>query len=152
MNNNFHSNIVKEFEERAVQINRISKKTKGGNKMRFAVLMVIGDRKGRVGMALSKAADVASAMRKSSAAAQRHLITVPMKGTTIPHSIRFSMGAAEILIKPAPVGTGVIAGGAMRAVLELAGIKDVVAKIIGTRNKIANVNATLRALSKLKNI
>jgi small subunit ribosomal protein S5 len=150
--NNPHLNISKEFEERAVQINRISKKTKGGNKMRFAVLMVVGDKRGRVGTALSKATDVASAMRKSAAAAQRRLITVPMKGNTIPHSIRYSTGAAEILIKPAPVGTGVIAGGAMRAVLELAGIKDVVAKIIGTRNKVANVNATILALSKLKNI
>jgi small subunit ribosomal protein S5 len=141
----------KEFEEKVIQVNRVSKKTKGGNKVRYSVLVVAGDRKGRVGVGLAKAADVTSAMRKASSYAQRHLITVPMRGTTIPHMVTLKQGAARIMIKPAPIGTGVIAGGSLRSVLEAAGVRDVVAKIIGTKNKTSNVYATFTALQMLKN-
>lgn len=140
----------KEFEEKVVQVNRVSKKTKGGNRMGFSVLVVVGDKKGRVGVGLGKAADVSSAMKKGSSYAQRHLITVPMRGTTIPHEVRIKLGAARILIKPAPVGTGVIAGGAVRAVVEAAGIRDVVSKILGTKNQASNVYAGFEALKRLR--
>ena len=141
----------KEFEEKTVQINRVSKKTKGGNRMNFSVLVVVGDKKGRVGVGLGKAADVASAMRKASSYAQKHLITVATRGTTIPHEVRLKLGAARIMLKPAPAGSGVIAGGPVRAVVEAAGIRDIVSKILGTNNKASNVYATFEALKRLKN-
>jgi small subunit ribosomal protein S5 len=141
----------KEFEEKVVQVNRVSKKTKGGNKMRFSVLVVVGDRKGRVGVGLGKAGDVTSAMRKGVVYAQKRLYTVPMRGTTIPHEVAIKLGAARLLLKPAPAGTGVIAGGAVRAVVDAAGIRDIVAKIMGTANKASNVYATFEALRMLKN-
>ncbi|OGD09270.1 30S ribosomal protein S5 [Candidatus Amesbacteria bacterium RIFOXYB1_FULL_44_23] len=140
----------KEFEEKVVQINRVSKKTKGGNRVGFAALVVVGDRKGKVGVGLGKAADVSSAMKKGISYAQKRMIEVPMRGTTIPHEIRIKLGAARIMLKPAPAGSGVIAGGSVRAVVEAAGIKDVIGKILGTSNKISNVYATLEALSRLK--
>jgi small subunit ribosomal protein S5 len=140
----------KEFEEKVIQVNRVSKKTKGGNKVRYSVLVVSGDKKGRVGVGLAKAADVTSAMRKASSYAQRHLITVPMRGTTIPHPITLKKGAALLMLKPAPLGTGVIAGGSVRSVLEVAGVRDIVSKILGTKNKISNVYVTLAALQMLK--
>lgn len=139
-----------EFNEKVVQVNRVSKKTTGGNKVGFSVLIVVGDKKGRVGVGLGKAADVASAVRKGSAYAKKHMILVPMVKTTIPHEIRIKLGAAKILLKPAPAGTGIRAGGAVRAVVEAAGIRDIVSKILGTNNKISNVYATLAALNKLK--
>lgn len=142
--------IEKEFEERTIQVNRISKKTKGGNRIRFATLVAVGDRKGRVGIGLAKAADVASALQKANKYATNHMISVPMKGTTIPHEIKLKWGAAKILIKPAPEGSGVIAGGAIRAIMEVAGVKDVVAKILGTSNKATNIYATFAALKMLK--
>jgi len=138
--------------EEIVQIRRISKKTKGGNSIRFSSLVVVGDKKGKVGVGLSKAPDVASAIRKSVGAAKRHMIKIPLSGTTIPYSVRQKFSAAEIILKPAPAGTGIIAGGPMRIVLELAGVKDVVGKILGTRNKISNVYATLNGLSSISKI
>lgn len=140
----------KEFEEKIVQVNRVSKKTKGGNKMGFSVLVVIGDRKGRVGVGLGKANDVAAAVRKGSSYAQKHLLTVPTRGTTIPHEVRVKFGAARVLLKPAPPGTGIIAGGAVRSVVDAAGIKDIVSKVLGSDNKASNVYATFKALSTLK--
>lgn len=142
----------KEFAEKTVQVNRVSKKTKGGNRMSFSALIVVGDRKGRVGVGLGKATDVTSAVHKASSYAQRHLITVPMRGTTIPHEIRVKVGAARIIIKPAPPGTGVIAGGAVRAVVEAAGIRDIVSKILGTKNQASNVYATFEALKRLRSL
>ena len=142
--------VEKEFEEKVVQVNRVSKKTKGGNRVKFSALVVVGDRKGRVGIGLGKAADVSTAMHKGIAYAQKRLITVPMKGTTIPHEIKIKLGAARILLKPAPAGSGVIAGGSVRAVVEAAGIRDVIGKILGTNNKISNVYATFEALQRLK--
>jgi len=141
-----------EFEEKVVRINRVSKKTKGGNKIGFAVLMVVGDRKGRVGVALGKAPDTLSAIKKAARRARKELIKVPMRGTTIPFPIRVKHGAAEVLLKPAPPGTGVIAGGAVRAVVEAAGIHDVVAKILGSANQASNVYATFEALTQKQRI
>lgn len=143
---------AQEFFERVVQVNRVSKKTKGGDKRSLSVLVVVGDKKGRVGVGLGKAAEVQSAVRKATAYAKKHLITVPLKGRTIPHSILVKSGAARVLLKPAPIGTGVIAGGAVRIVAEAAGIGDIVSKSLGTKNKASNVYATLEALGKLKPI
>ena len=147
-----YSNADKEFEETVVQINRISKKTKGGNQIRFSALVIVGDKKGKVGVGLAKAQDVRNAIRKSIEAAKRRMITVPLKGTTIPYSIEEKFSAAKILLKPAPPGSGIIAGGPMRVVLTAAGIRDVVGKILGTKNKISNVYATIRALERINEL
>jgi small subunit ribosomal protein S5 len=149
MNDN-RSHEVKEFEEKIVQVNRVSKKTKGGNKIGFSVLVVVGDKKSRVGVGLGGAPDVSSAVKKAVGYAKKHLFTVPMKGTTIPHIVQVKRGAAKVLLKPAPPGTGVIAGGAVRAVVEAAGIRDIVSKILGSKNQASNVYATLEALKLLK--
>lgn len=141
-----------EFSEKVIQVNRVSKKTTGGNKIGFSVLMVVGDKKGRVGVGLGKAADVASSVRKASSYARKHMITVAMVRTTIPHEVRIKKGAAKILLKPAPPGTGIRAGGAVRAVVEAAGIRDIVSKILGTDNKASNVYATFEALKTLKKV
>ena len=147
-----YNNEVKEFDETVVAINRISKKTKGGNQIRFSALVVVGDRKGKVGVGLSKASDVKSAINKAIAAAKRKLVVVPLKGTTIPCSVREKFSAAVIFLKPAPPGSGIIAGGPVRVVLDSAGIKDASAKILGTQNKISNVYATLKALETISKI
>ncbi len=139
----------KEFSETVVEINRISKKTKGGNQIRFSALVVVGDRKGKVGVGLAKAPDVRSAIRKSITAAQKGMIQVPLVGATIPYSVHEKFSAAKVLLKPAPAGSGIIAGGPMRVVLEAAGIRDAVGKILGTKNKISNVYATLKALQSI---
>lgn len=146
----YNNQEVKEFEDKVVQVHRVSKKTKGGNRMGFSVVVVVGDKKGRVGVGLGKAPDVASAIRKGSNYAKKHLIDVPMNGSTIPHDVYVKLGAAKILLKPAPKGTGVIAGGPVRAVIEAAGIRDVVSKILGTNNQASNVYATLHALKQLR--
>lgn len=143
---------VKEFEETVVEINRISKKTKGGNQIRFSALVVVGDRKGKVGVALAKAPDVRNAIRKAMAAAKRKMVKVPLKGTTIPYSIKEKFSAARVMLKPAPPGTGIIAGGPMRVVLDAAGIRDASGKILGTKNKISNVYATVKALESISKI
>lgn len=140
----------KEFEETVVEIKRVSKKTKGGNRMRFTALVVVGDRKGKVGVALSKAPDVSSAIRKAFSTAKKKLFSVPLKGTTIPFSVEEKFSAAKVLLKPAPAGSGIMAGGPMRVVFEAAGIRDVVGKILGTNNKASNVYATLEALKTIK--
>lgn len=138
------------LEEKIVQVNRVSKKTKGGNRIGFSVLAVVGDKKGKVGVGLGGAPDVSSAVRKAVSYAQKHMFEVAMKGTTIPHEIRVKRGAAKIMLKPAPPGTGVIAGGAVRAVVEAAGIRDIVSKILGSKNQASNVYATMEALKLLR--
>jgi small subunit ribosomal protein S5 len=140
---------LKEFTEKIVQVNRVSKKTKGGNKIGFSVLVVVGDKKGRVGVGLGKAPDVQSSIHKAVNYAKKHLITVPLVGNTIPHEITIKLGAARIFLKPASPGTGVIAGGAVRAVVEAAGVRDILSKVLGTSNQASNVYATLYALEKL---
>jgi len=144
--------VPSEFEEKVVQVNRVSKKTKGGNKIGFSVLIVVGDKKGKVGVGLGGAPDVSSAVKKAVVYAKKHMIVVPMHDKTIPHEVRVKRGAAMILIKPAPPGTGVIAGGAVRSVMEAAGVKDVVSKILGSKNQASNVYATMEALKKLKTV
>ena len=151
-NRNSRDNRDKEFEERVIQVSRVSKKTKGGNRIGFSVLMVVGDKKSRVGVGLGKAPDVLSAIKKGVRRAKKHLVTVPLKGTTIPHDIRVKFGAAEVLLKPAPAGSGVIAGGAVRSVVEAAGIKDISSKVLGTRNQATNVYCTMKALKLLKGV
>ena len=141
-----------EYEEKVIEIRRISKKTKGGNQIRFSALVVVGDKKGKVGVALSKATDVRNAIRKAMVYAKRRMIKVPLKGKTIPFSVNTKFSAAKILLKPAPPGSGIIAGGAMRVVLEAAGITDAVGKILGTKNKASNVYATIRGLELIAKI
>lgn len=138
-----------EFEEKVVQIDRVSRAVKGGNRIRFRVLVVIGNRDGKVGYGIGKSAEIVSAIGKAVSDAKKNLIEVKIINDTIPHEINFTDGAAHIFLKPAKKGTSVIAGGAVRAVIELAGIKNVLSKIIGTNNKVANVKATVAALDKL---
>ncbi len=138
-----------EFEEQVVQINRVSKKTKGGNKVGFSALTVVGDNNGRVGVALGKAPDVSSAIRKGINQAKKHMITVPLVDGTIPFRIDIKVGAARLMLKPAPPGSGIIAGGAIRSVVSAAGIKNISSKMLGTENKISNIYATLEALRKV---
>jgi len=140
----------KEFDERVVQIKRVSKKTQGGSRISFTALVVVGDKKGKVGVGLGKAPNVKAAISKGVNLAKKHLIKVAMKGTTIPHRICLKRGAVEVLLKPAPPGSGVIAGAAVRAVVEAMGIQDISSKILGSRSKINNVYATMKALSRLK--
>ncbi len=140
-----------EFDEKVIRISRVTKKTKGGNNMSFTALVVVGDRKGRVGVALGKAKDVMNAIKKGVRRGKKTVITIPLiENRTIPYALTIKLGAAKLLLKPAPAGTGVIAGGAVRAILELAGVKDVVSKILGTNNKMSNVSATFEALKVMK--
>jgi len=139
----------RELAETVIEIRRISKKTKGGNQIRFSALVVVGDKKGKVGVGLAKASDVRGAIKKSLEAAKRKMIEVPLAGTTLPFSIFQKYSAAKILLKPAPAGSGIIAGGAIRVVLDAAGVRDAVGKILGTNNKVSNVYATIEALKKM---
>ena len=152
-NNQVNAVTEQTFFEKVVQVNRVSKKTTGGDKRSLSVLVVVGDRNGRVGVGLGKAGDVQSAVRKGTSLAKKRMITVPLKdGRTIPHDLFLKLGAAKVLLKPAPAGTGVIAGGAVRVVVEAAGVKDIVSKALGTSNKASNVYATLEALKRLQPI
>ena len=141
---------VSEFKEELVAINRVSKTVKGGRNMRFSALMVVGDENGRVGCGMGKAVEIPEAVRKGTEDAKKSMITVPMNGTTIPHEVVGVFGTGKVKMLPAPEGTGVIAGGPVRAVLEAVGIKDIVTKSIGSNNKINMVRATLAGLAQLR--
>ena len=141
---------VSEFNEKLVAVNRVSKTVKGGRNMRFSALMVVGDEKGRVGCGMGKAVEIPEAIRKGVEDAKKSMITVPLDGTTIPHEVVGIFGTGRVKLLPAPEGTGVIAGGPVRAVLEACGIKNIVTKSIGTNNKINMVRATLAGLSQLR--
>jgi small subunit ribosomal protein S5 len=138
-----------DYEEKNIEVARVTRVTKGGKRMRFRVLSVIGNHKGRVGFGLAKGLDVAAATSKATTKARKSLITVPLINETIPHPIDAKFAAARILLKPAPKGTGVKAGGPVRSVLELAGVPNVTAKILGSKNKINNVKAVFVALKNL---
>ncbi len=144
--------IETEFEQSIIDIARVTRVMAGGKRMRFRACVVLGDRKGRVGMGIGKGADVTLAVNKASTRAKKNLVVVPIIEETIPHKVNAKFGAAKIMIKPAPKGTGIMAGGATRIILDLAGVSNVVAKILGSNNKINNVSATLEALRQLKKV
>ncbi len=145
-----HTDNAPEFVERLVAVNRVAKVVKGGRNFRFSALMIVGDEKGRVGVGMGKAAEIPEAIRKGVEDAKRHMITVPIVGTTIPHQVEGKFSKGHVRMLPAEEGTGVIAGGPARAVLETAGIKDIRTKSFGTNNKINTAKATLEGLKLLR--
>jgi small subunit ribosomal protein S5 len=139
-----------EFEEKVVQIVRVTRVVKGGRRLRFRATVVVGNKNGKVGVGVQKASDVTSAITKAVSQAKKKMIQVNLKGTTIPHEVYAKEAGAYVFLKPASEGTGVIAGGAVRAVLEAAGVKDILSKMLGSNSKINNVYATIKALDSLK--
>jgi small subunit ribosomal protein S5 len=140
----------REFDQKVVEIKRVTRVTGGGKRMRFRALVVIGDHKGKVGMGLRKGNDVAEAVTKAVNVAKKNMITVPLENGTIPQQMKMKYKASRIILLPAAPGTGIIAGGALRSVLELAGVKNVLSKMQGSSNNVNNVKATVAALSKMK--
>lgn len=137
------------FEEKIVQVNRVSKKTKGGNKVGFSVLTVVGNKKGKVGVGLGKGPEISSAIKKGVLLGKKHAIEVPIINGTIPFEFKIKLGAAKVMLKPAPKGSGVIAGGAVRSVVSACGIENISSKVLGTKNQASNVYATIEALRRL---
>lgn len=144
--------VGEDLIEKIIQIRRVTKVTKGGKKLRFAALVVVGDGKGKVGFALGKAPEVPDAIRKAIDRARKNMITIPIVRGTIPHSIKAEFGTSSLLLKPAPSGTGVIAGGTVRAIMDAAGITDIVTKAIGSTNPHNIVKATFNALMQLQSV
>lgn len=140
----------KEFDNVILDLARVTRVTKGGKRMRFRAAVIVGDRKGRVGFGIAKGADVAMAVSKATRLGKKDLFKVVFEKSTIPHWVKAKEKAARVLLKPAPSGSGIIAGGAMRVVLELAGVPDIVGKMLGANNKVNNARATIKALKSLK--
>ena len=146
------NNEAKNLAEKVIEIKRVSKKTEGGNRFSFTALMAVGDRAGTVGVGLGKAPNVRAAIEKGTRIAKKKLSKVPRSGGTIPFPMEVRCGAAHLLLRPAPSGFGIVAGGSVRAIMELAGIRDVSSKILGSRSKAANVRATLKAFQQLQEL
>src|SRR3990167_3412442 len=144
----YRDNIKREFDSKVVEVARVTRVVAGGKRMRFRALVVVGDRKGRVGIGLKKGVDVADAIGKATNAAQRSVIEIQIKEGTIPHLLNYKYKAARIFIKPAKPGTGIIAGGPLRAVLTLSGIRNITSKMLGSSNKVSNVRAVYLALQQ----
>lgn len=140
----------REFDQKILELARVTRVTKGGKRMRFRACVIIGDRKGRVGMGIAKGADVAMSVEKAFRKAKKGLVTIPLKNETIPHAIAKKFAAADVLIKPAPQGTGLKCGGPVRVILELGGVPNAVSKVMGSKNKINNAKAVISALKALK--
>lgn len=140
------------MDENVIQIKRVSKKNSGGNRISFTALVVAGDKESQIGYYLGKAPSVGDAIKKASKKARERMFKVNIVDGTVPHEARIKRGAAKLLVKPAPEGAGLIAGGAVRSVLELAGVRNVSAKVLGTNNKAANVKATIELLKSLKKV
>ena len=140
----------REFDQKVVEIKRVTRVVAGGKRMRFRALVVIGDHKGKVGMGLRKGADVAEAVNKAVNAAKKNMVTVPLDHDTIPHAINLKYNSSKIFLMPAAPGTGIIAGGALRSVLELAGVKNILSKMLGSSNKVNNVKAIFQAFREMR--
>lgn len=143
---------LQELEEKVVEVKRTSKKTEGGNRLSFSALVVVGDKSGKVGAAVGKARQVVSAIRKASQKARKQMVEIPLVGEakTISHELDIKMKAVHIMLKPAPLGTGVVAGGSVRVVLITLGVQNIVSKMLGSKNKKGNVYAVIEGLKKLK--
>lgn len=139
-----------EYDQKLLDLARVTRVVQGGRRFRFRATLVIGNRKGKVGVGVAKGSDVSDSIQKAYNDAQKNLITVPMDGNTIPHDIQVKLRSAKVLLKPASEGRGIIAGGAVRSVVDLAGIRDIVSKSLGTSNKLNVARATIKALSELK--
>lgn len=149
-NNSREAQTPREFDQKVVEIKRVTRVVAGGKRMRFRALVVIGDHKGKVGIGLKKGMDVTESVNKAVNAAKKSMITVPIVNETIPHEVNIKYKSSKLLMRPARPGTGVIAGGAVRSVLDLAGVKNVISKMIGSNNKTNNVRATFEAFKSMR--